>query len=93
MAKIRSKTGSTWLHTKEMVDAMCDVLLESLAKGHQTYLPKIGTFKVYHKKERKGINPSTLTDMFIPSKMHVKMRLSFLLKSRMQTLTELNKLK
>jgi DNA-binding protein HU-beta len=40
---------------------------ESLSKGEKVVLVDFGTFEVRHRKERKGRNPKTNTEIFIPA--------------------------
>ena len=65
MAKMTKLSKST---CKECLEACLDAISGALKQGKQVVLTGFGTFSVYKRKERKGINPATGKEMTIPAK-------------------------
>jgi DNA-binding protein HU-beta len=53
------KTGMTKKDSTKALEAVIDVISESLAKGDKVQLVGFGTFEVRNRKAREGRNPAT----------------------------------
>jgi len=53
---------------KRMVDAFIGAVKEALERGDTVYLRRFGTFKVRHRKARRGRNPWIRDPVEIPSR-------------------------
>jgi DNA-binding protein HU-beta len=53
------KTGLTKKESTKALEAVIDVISESLAKGDKVQLVGFGTFEVRDRKAREGRNPAT----------------------------------
>jgi DNA-binding protein HU-beta len=53
------KTGLTKKDSTKALEAVIDVIIESLSKGDKVQLVGFGTFEVRDRKARKGRNPAT----------------------------------
>lgn len=71
-AKVVKKTGLKCCEAQRAVDAVFQTIRESLENGESNIYHEFGSFKVYHRQERKGVNPSTKSAMVIPAKKIVK---------------------
>lgn len=63
---IASKTGHSKKEVEIMVEAMLDVITDSLQKGEEVTLTGFGSFKVNTRAARSGINPMTKEKIQIP---------------------------
>ncbi|MCG3883732.1 HU family DNA-binding protein [Photobacterium leiognathi] len=59
IAAVSSKQNISQAAAKENVEAMLDVIKETLAEGESIQLIGFGTFKVNHRAARTGRNPQT----------------------------------
>lgn len=53
---------------KKAVEAFIEAISKSLKKGKPVVLTNFGTFTVFSRKKRMGVNPSTGNKMEIPAK-------------------------
>lgn len=60
------KAGMTKKDAEKALEAMMDVIKETLAKGERVSLVGFGTFAVRERKERRGRNPQTREEIVIP---------------------------
>mgnify|MGYP001196180176 CR=1 FL=1 len=66
---IAKKLDCTKAQAKEHLEAFVEVTSEALAEGDMVNLnPAFGSFKIKHREERNGRNPSTGEAMTIPAK-------------------------
>lgn len=65
--KIAQKTKLEKTKVALVVNGLLDVVTETLAKREVLTLIGFGTFKVKHRKARKGVNPQTRKSMTIPA--------------------------
>ena len=65
MAKVTKLSKTT---CKECLEAVLDIVNGSLKQGKQVVLTGFGTFSVYKRKSRVGVNPATGKKMTIPAK-------------------------
>ncbi len=66
--RIAEKSGSTKADAKRVLDAMLEVIQDTLTKGDKITLTGFGTFEVRHTKARKGVNPQTGAKIDIAAK-------------------------
>ena len=66
--EVRTETGLTRRTSREAVDGVTSVIIESLARGEKVTLVGFGTFQVMERKARKGVNPQTRETIQIPAK-------------------------
>lgn len=64
---VASKAGITKAEASRNVNAVLDVITESLSSGDSVVLTGFGTFKVRHAKARNGVNPRTKEKIKIPA--------------------------
>ncbi len=58
-AAVAKKTGMNNTEAKEAVEAVFDLIAESVCAGSKVSLSKFGTFEVKERAARTGRNPST----------------------------------
>ncbi len=71
IALLQKKTGGSLEDTRRTINAMTDVLMESLSEGEDIHLPGIGSLKVTDKAEHKGRHPQTGEEITIPARKSV----------------------
>ena len=59
IAAIAAKTGETKKNAEASLNALIDVVTETLVKGDKVQLVGFGTFEVSMRAEREGRNPQT----------------------------------
>ena len=64
---IATKTGASKKETEESLNAILDVIKDSLVKGDKVQLVGFGSFEVRKRAARKGKNPQTGSEMIIPA--------------------------
>ncbi len=74
ISAMAEKSGLSKVDAKKALEAFTSVVGESLQSGDKVGLIGFGTFTVYERKERTGINPATKKPISIPSKKVVKFR-------------------
>jgi len=62
------KAGVSGAEMQRAYDAIFDTISDTMSKGENVTLTGFGTFKVSHRKARKGRNPSTGATIDIPAK-------------------------
>ena len=65
--KVSEKTGSTKKDAELHVNAILDVIEETLAAGDDVQLIGFGTFEARERAERTGRNPQTGEEITIPA--------------------------
>lgn len=68
IAAVAAKTGETKKNAETSINAMIDVIAETLASGDKIQLVGFGSFEVKQRAERKGRNPQTGKEMKIAAK-------------------------
>ena len=66
--EVSRKTGLTKKETQNMIDAMTEIIGDTLSRGEKVTLVGFGTFRVGSRKARRGINPRTRESINIPAK-------------------------
>jgi DNA-binding protein HU-beta len=64
---VANKAGITKTEASKNVNAVLDVITDTLAGGDSVVLTGFGTFKVRHTKARNGVNPRTKERIRIPA--------------------------
>ena len=67
IAAIAAKTGETKKNAEASLNALIDVVTESLVKGDKVQLVGFGSFEVRKRAARKGRNPQTKEEIKIPA--------------------------
>ena len=68
IAAVAAKTGETKKNAEASINAVIDVIAETLASGDKIQLVGFGSFEVRARAERKGRNPQTGKEMKIAAK-------------------------
>lgn len=68
IAAVAAKTGETKKSAEASINAVVDVIAETLAKGDKIQLVGFGSFEVRSRAARKGRNPQTGKEMKIAAK-------------------------
>ncbi|MBO8143598.1 MAG: HU family DNA-binding protein [Thermodesulfobacterium sp.] len=69
---VAEKAGIIKKEAAAVVNAVLEVIEETVKKGEEIRIPGFGTFKVVTRKERKGRNPRTGKEIMIPAAKIVK---------------------
>lgn len=69
-----TKSGMTKTDSKKALDAMLEVIGETLRKGENVALVGFGNFAVVERPERQGVNPATKQTIVIPARKAVKFK-------------------
>ena len=64
---IASKTGLSKKDTEAAVEALIDIITESLQKEEAVAFTGFGTFQISNRAARQGINPATKEKIQIPA--------------------------
>lgn len=67
-------TGETKKRSEELVNYFLQLVEEKLVSGEEIQFVGWGSFKVQKREGRKGINPSTKSEITIPAKNVVKFK-------------------
>ena len=67
VAAVAAKTGDTKKAAEASVDAIVEVIRETLVKGDKIQLVGFGSFEVRKRAARKGRNPQTKEEIKIPA--------------------------
>lgn len=67
IAAIAAKTGETKKNAEASLNALIDVVTETLVKGDKLQLVGFGSFEVRKRAARKGRNPQTKEEIKIPA--------------------------
>ena len=68
IAAVAAKTGETKKSAEASINAVVDVIAETLAKGDKIQLVGFGSFEVRARAARKGRNPQTGKEIKIAAK-------------------------
>ena len=68
IAAVAAKTGETKKNAEASINAMIDVIVETLASGDKIQFVGFGSFEVRERAARKGRNPQTGKEMKIAAK-------------------------
>lgn len=79
------KKELTKKEAEDLVDTVFDTITDSLLEGNKVLISGFGTFKVNHRKERKGVSPKTKEIMIIPASKTLTFKPSNRLKDSMNS--------
>ena len=82
-AKISRDAGISYLQAEKAFNAMINGIKNSLEKGKRVTFSGFGSFEVKKSKARKGRNPKTGEEIFIPNKKRIKFNPSKSLKENL----------
>jgi integration host factor subunit alpha len=68
--------------SRQAVEALFEIIKQSLAKGEDILISGFGKFCVQEKKPRKGRNPQTGEDLFLDGRRVVTFRCSSVLREK-----------
>jgi len=64
--KVVDKTGFSKNEVKQFLEAVLDIIIETLKRGKKINIVGFGSFRVAKRKGRKGVNPQTGKEIKIP---------------------------
>ena len=79
---IHGKLGLPKKNCAEIFETLLDIMKNSLADGDEVLISGFGKFCVKDKKERRGRNPATGSDMMLDQRRVVTFRCSSVLRSK-----------
>ena len=79
---IHNQLGLPKKNCAEIFETLLDIMKNSLADGDEVLISGFGKFCVKDKKERRGRNPATGSDMMVDQRRVVTFRCSSVLRSR-----------
>ena len=79
---IHSQLGLPKKNCAEIFETLLDIMKNSLADGDEVLISGFGKFCVKDKKERRGRNPATGSDMMLDQRRVVTFRCSSVLRSK-----------
>ncbi len=74
IADVAAKTGEAKIKIGEILDAMFDVMTESLQKSDEVRIPNFGVFAVVETAPRKARNPQTGEEVKVPAGKRARFR-------------------
>lgn len=80
--EVSGRAGLTQVATKDVVDAILDVITNELIKGEKVTIAGFGTFEVRERAERMGRNPQSGETMLIAASKNVKFKAGKALKDK-----------
>lgn len=81
---VAEKLGATKVATTSTVEAVFEVIVESILKDEEVKISQFGAFQVVEKKERKGRNPKTGEEITIPAKKAMKFKPSSVIREKLK---------
>jgi integration host factor subunit alpha len=79
---IHNQLGLPKKNCADIFETLLDIMKNSLADGDEVLISGFGKFCVKDKKERRGRNPATGSDMMLDQRRVVTFRCSSVLRSR-----------
>jgi DNA-binding protein HU-beta len=64
---VAERAGMSQKETRLVVEAMLDVIQDTLKQGEKVTLTGFGTFEVRYRQAREGVNPQTRAKINIPA--------------------------
>lgn len=80
--EVSERAGLTQVATKDVVEAVLDVIANELIKGEKVTIAGFGTFEVRERAERMGRNPQSGETMLIGASKNVKFKAGKALKDK-----------
>ena len=79
---IHDQLGLPKKNCAEIFETLLDIMKDSLANGDEVLISGFGKFCVKEKRERRGRNPATGSDMILDQRRVVTFRCSSVLRSK-----------
>lgn len=86
ITKIAEQTGMTKKHTEELMDAMTNIMVESVCRGKAIQLQGLGVLETKERSERVIVHPSTGERNIVPAKLQLCFRPAASLKDELKNL-------
>ena len=80
--EVRTRNGFTLKKSTKTVEALLEIMKQTLASGEDVLISGFGKFCVKDKKERRGRNPATGEDLILAPRRVVTFRCSGKLKEK-----------
>ena len=80
--EVRANNRLTKKQSSETVEALLEIMKETLASGEDVLISGFGKFCVKNKKERRGRNPATGEDMILNARKVITFKCSGKLRER-----------
>jgi integration host factor subunit alpha len=80
--EVRANNRLTKKQSSDTIEALLEIMKETLASGEDILISGLGKFCVKNKKERRGRNPSTGEDMILDARKVVTFKCSGKLRDR-----------
>jgi len=80
--EVRANNRLTKKQSSETVEALLEIMKETLASGEDVLISGFGKFCVKNKKERRGRNPATGEDMMLDARKVITFKCSGKLRDR-----------
>lgn len=80
----KSNPKFTLKKSANIVEKLLEAIKKSLESGQDVMISNFGKFTVAEKKERKGRNPSTNTELMLPARRVVTFKTAATLREKMQ---------
>jgi len=71
---LSARTGLTQKQVKKVLDGIFSEIASCLVSGKAVKILGFGSFSVYERKERKGINPRTGEEIVIPARRAIRFK-------------------
>ncbi len=85
----KKSSGLPVMKNLDIVDALFEVISETLSKGNKVKIRKFGSFEAVKRCKRVGRNPKNLVEALIPERLVVKFKISTTLKAAVYKTTSL----
>ena len=79
---VQNQTGFTKNRSLEIVEAVLEIIKDTLTSGEDVLISNFGKFCVNQKKERRGRNPATGEDLMLASRKVITFTCSGKLRDR-----------
>ncbi len=86
--RVRDATGLSWAESGDVLEAVLEVMKETLASGENLKVSGFGSFMVRAKAARRGRNPQTSASIVIPRRKVLTFKPSHILRDSLQPLGE-----
>ncbi len=80
--EIRTRKGFTKKKSIETIEALLEIIKQTIASGEDVLISGFGKFSVKEKSERRGRNPATGEDMMLDARKVVTFKCSGKLRDR-----------
>ena len=85
ISKIYDQVGLSKARSKQVVEALIEIIKKSLENGEDVLISGFGKFVVRNKSERKGRNPQTSEELQLRARRIVSFKISGVLKKKINS--------